>query len=64
MSNDEKHETDAVSLMGGLLLLLVAAVFLVGDLTTVQLDGRWIAPVALIAVGAVGLLTTLRQRRE
>lgn len=63
MSSDERHETEAVSLMAGLLLLLVAGVFLVGDLTTAPLDGRWIAPVGLIAVGAAGLVTSLRQRR-
>ncbi len=56
----ERHERDAVSLMGGLLILLVAGLFLVGDLTDLSLEGRWIGPVVLIAVGAAGLLATLR----
>ena len=56
----ERHERDSVSLMAGLLLVLLAAVFLADDLTGLDVDGRWAAPVVLIAVGAVGLLSTLR----
>ena len=55
-----RHERDSVSLMAGLLLVLLAAVFLVEDLTSLSVDGRWVAPLVLIAVGAVGLLSTLR----
>lgn len=54
------HERDAVSLMGGLLLLLAALAFLVGDLTDLSLDGRWVVPAALIAVGAAGLVSARR----
>ena len=57
-----RHERDALSLMAGLLLVLVAGVFLVHDLTTLDVDGRWVAPVVLIAVGAAGLLASLRYR--
>jgi uncharacterized integral membrane protein len=46
--------------MAGLLLVLLAAVFLVEDLTSLSVDGRWVAPLVLIAVGAVGLTSTLR----
>ena len=60
MSADRRHERDTVSLMAGLLLVLIAGLFLLGDLTTVDLDGRWMWPGALIAVGAVGLASTLR----
>ena len=62
MSSAEKHERDGVSLMAGLLLVLLAAAFLVHDLTSVELDGRWVAPLGLIAVGAAGLASTLRRR--
>ena len=55
-----RHERDSVSLMAGLLLVLLGAVFLVDDLTGLDVDGRWVAPLVLIAVGAVGLLSTLR----
>jgi hypothetical protein len=60
VSADRKHEQDTVSLMAGLLLVLIAGLFLLGDLTAVDLDDRWIWPGALIAVGGVGLVTTLR----
>jgi len=55
---------DGVSLMAGVLLVLLAGVFLVDDLTAVDVDGRWAAPVVLIAVGAAGLLSTLRSARR
>jgi hypothetical protein len=58
-----RHETDSVSLMGGLLLVLVAGLYLLHDLTTVQVDGRWVGPGVLIAVGLAGLVATLRPRR-
>lgn len=64
MSSADRHERDAVSLMGGLLLVLLAGAFLLHDLTTVEVDGRWGAPLALIAVGAAGLASTLRRRDE
>jgi hypothetical protein len=60
VSAESRHEQDGVSLMGGLLLMLIAALFLIGDLTTFDLDARWTGPVALIAVGVAGLLSTLR----
>ena len=59
----ERHERDAVSLMAGLLMVLGAGLFLLGDLTPLELDGRWVAPLVLIVVGGVGLLATLRSQR-
>lgn len=55
-----RHERDSVSLMAGLLLVLLGAVFLVDDLTGLDVDGRWVGPLVLMAVGAVGLLSSLR----
>ena len=55
-----RHERDSVSLMAGLLLVLLGAVFLLDDLTGLDVDGRWVAPLVLMAVGAVGLLSSLR----
>ena len=54
------QKTDGVSLMFGLLLVLLAGAFLVDDLTGLDVDGRWAAPVVLVLVGAAGLLATLR----
>ncbi len=55
-----RHDRDTVSLMFGLLLVLLGGGFLVDDLTGLELDGRWAAPLVLIAVGAVGLVSSLR----
>jgi hypothetical protein len=57
------HERDVLSLMGGLLLVLVAAVFLVDDTTGLSFDGRWVAPGLLIAVGLAGLSSSVRRTR-
>ncbi len=59
-----RHERDAVSLMAGLLFVLGAGFFLLGDLTPLDLDGRWVAPLVLIVVGGLGLLSTLRSQRS
>ena len=58
-----RHEVDGVSLMGGLLLVLIAGLFLLADLTTLDVDGRWVAPGVLVAVGAAGLVASLRPNR-
>ena len=57
------HERDVLSLMGGLLLVLVAAVFLVDDTTGLAVDGRWVGPGLLVAVGVAGLAASLRRSR-
>ena len=59
-----RHERDGVSLMGGLLAVLLAGLYLLHDLTSVELDGRWVAPAVLLSVGLAGLLAPLRQRRR
>lgn len=58
---DRKHDRDALSLMGGLLLVLVAGWFLLQDLTAVDVDTRWVGPGVLIVVGVAGLAATLRR---
>jgi hypothetical protein len=58
-----RHERDVLSLMGGLLLVLIAVVFLVDDTTGLSLDGRWVAPGLLVAVGVAGLVGSLRRTR-
>ena len=58
-----RHERDAVSMMLGVLLVLAAAAYLVSDLTSWDVDGQWAGPGVLIAVGAAGLLASLRRGR-
>lgn len=56
-----RHDRDAVSLMAGLLAVLGAGLYLLSDLGALDVDGGWVAPVVLIAVGLVGLGSTLRR---
>ena len=55
-----RHDRDALSLMGGLLLVLLAGLFLLTDLTDTSVEARWAGPLVLLAVGGVGLAVTLR----
>lgn len=58
-----RHDRDSLSLMAGLLLLLVGALYLLDDLTTVRVDGDWVLPVGLVVIGGLGLLSSLRSVR-
>jgi hypothetical protein len=63
-----QHETDYLSLAAGLLFTVLGVVFAVSAATGWQIDGRWIVPTALIALGAGGVAASLsaskRQQRE
>ena len=57
----KRHARDGLSLVMGLLLVAVAALFLVNDLSG-GVDLQWAAPVALILVGLAGLASSFRRR--
>ncbi len=57
-----RHPRDVVSLVFGLLLLLAGGLFLLDDLGGGSVDLRWVGPVALGAVGALGLAASVRHR--
>lgn len=63
-----RHSFDPVSLVAGLVFAAVAAVYLLEAHTAVNIDGRWVLPLALIGLGIGGVLgalgTAARQRRE
>jgi hypothetical protein len=63
-----RHPLDAVSLVAGLVFTAVAAAYLIAAHTAMDIDARWVLPLALIGLGlggVVGSLTTAsRQRRE
>ena len=63
-----QHETDYFSLAAGLLFTVLGVLLAISAGTGWQLDGRWILPVALIALGVGGIATALaagrRQRAE
>lgn len=60
--NPERHGRDAMSLVLGLVLLAVAGLFLLVDLTDRSPDLRWVGPVLLIGIGIAGLAAAVRRR--
>jgi hypothetical protein len=58
-----RHRTDGVSLVFGVIFLLVAAWWLLGNTVHIGLGTLgWVIAVALIAIGGLGLLGALRGR--
>jgi hypothetical protein len=49
------HETDWTSLIAGVTFLGVGVAFLVGGLTDMELNVRWVIALMLIGLGAAGL---------
>ncbi|MDP3714617.1 MAG: hypothetical protein Q8R60_19295 [Mycobacteriales bacterium] len=60
----EVHPRDTTSLILGLVLLAAGVLFLVADTTDADVDARWSAPIALVAIGLAGLLSALRPREK
>lgn len=62
----KRHDTDPLALISGILFLIVGSAYLVAEQTSADIDARWVLPVALIAVGLAGLVTSLLSvlRRE
>ncbi len=58
-----RHRPDVVSLVFGLLLLAVAGLYLVTDLSSRSVDLRWVTPVVLIGIGVIGLAGSARRPR-
>lgn len=63
-----RHSMDPVSLVAGLVFAAVAVVYLIATQTDMNVDGRWVLPLALIGLGIGGVLgalnTAARQRRS
>lgn len=58
----KRHPRDAVSLVFGLVLLAVAGLFLLVDLTDGSVDLRRVGPAVLIGIGVAGLTASMRRR--
>jgi len=54
-----QHETDYLSLAAGLIFTTLGVLFAISAATGWQIDGRWIAPTVLIALGAGGVAASL-----
>ena len=50
----KRHELDVFSLVSGLVFAAVAVVYLVAAATDSEVEGRWVIPLALIALGVGG----------
>ena len=63
----KRHDPDYFSLAAGLLFTILGVVFVAAALGGWAIDGRWLAPVMLIALGIGGVAASLtassRQRR-
>jgi hypothetical protein len=63
-----RHALDPVSLVAGLVFSAVAIAYLVEAHTDINIDGRWVLPLALIGLGIAGVLGALgsaaRQRHS
>ena len=58
-----RHELDVFSLVAGLVLLIIATGHLLIETTSVHIDGRWLVPLVLVALGGAGLAGSLRRRQ-
>lgn len=56
-----RHPRDVTSLVLGLLLLTIAGTYLLNDVS--GSDVRWVGPAALIAIGVLGLVASVRRRQ-
>lgn len=61
-SLDERHDRDVVSLVFGLIFVAIGGGFLLTDVAGADVDPGRVGPVALIAIGLIGLLASLRRR--
>ena len=59
-----QHETDYLSLAAGLIFTALGVLFAISAATGWQIDGRWIAPTVLIALGAGGVAASLTASRR
>lgn len=60
----KQHENDYLSLAAGLVFTALGILLAISAATGWQIDGRWIAPVVLIAIGAGGVAASLSATRR
>lgn len=55
-----RHDLDWISLIAGIVFTGIAVVYLISGVADVDLDGRFVWPVVLVALGAAGLATAVK----
>ena len=61
-----RHRMDAVSLVTGLVFAAVAGTYLLAAQAAVDVDARWVLPMAMIGLGlggVAGAISTARRQR-
>lgn len=56
-----RHELDVTSLVAGVLFVVAGIAFVVGEVSGLRLDARWLVPMLLVGAGAIGLAGALRR---
>jgi len=59
-----RHDLDWISLIAGIVFTAIALVYLIAGLADATLDGRFVWPVVLVALGAGGVATAVRANRR
>lgn len=61
-----RHDLDWVSLIAGAIFTGLALVYIVTGITDVSIDGRFVWPIVLVALGAAGVTSAIKanQREE
>jgi hypothetical protein len=60
----KRHDFDVLSFLSGLIFGAIAVAYLLATQQSWEIDGRWVLPGALIALGAAGIagaVSTLRR---
>ena len=60
----EQHETDPLSLIGGIVFAALGVLFLFDSAGSFEVQARWVWPGLLIALGIGGLLASRPRRDE
>ncbi|HEX6888395.1 MAG TPA: hypothetical protein VF143_09835 [Candidatus Nanopelagicales bacterium] len=60
----KRHELDYFSLAAGLLFTVLGVLFAVAAANAWSLDGRWVASITLIVLGAGGVAASLAANRR
>ena len=54
-----RHDLDLTSLIAGLVFVLIGGLYLLDASGTVELEVKWVVPLALIGLGTAGLAGSL-----
>jgi hypothetical protein len=59
-----RHELDWISLIAGIVFSGIAVIYLIAGIADASLDGRFVWPVVLVALGVGGVATAVRATRR